>query len=290
MQQRYVAQLKQQGASEARIKREQKETIGLQDQLYRAKQKATAATKASSAADALYKKRVDAASAANKAHQESIEKLIEQQKAAVELAQQVSDSLLSGANIGDLFGQSLSGSGLLADLQGKGADLKQFGGLIAALRKQGLSETLIGQIVGKGAGQGTDVAQAILDGGLTLIAALNKAQKALEQQADLIGAGSAAAQFGTKIAGKRAGGGPVVAGKTYQVNERGQEFFTAPIDGHVVPAGVDSRRYIGGLASSGGARVVEVHQHLTFNGVSMAEADLIASRANAKASFAARGK
>jgi len=285
LQQRYVAQLRQQGASEAKIRREQKETIGLQDQLYRAKQKATAATKASSAADALYKKRVDAASAANKAHQESIAALIEQQKAAVELAQQVSDSLLSGANIGDLFGQSLTGSGLLADLQGKGADLKQFGGLIAALRKQGLSETLIQQIVGKGAGPGTDVAQAILDGGLTLIAALNKAQAALEQQADLIGAGSAAARFGTKIAGARASAGPVLPRKSYIVGENGAEILTMGSTGGYV----NSNRYLGSITPSS-TRVVEVHQHLTFYGVSMAEADLIASRANAKASFAARGK
>lgn len=282
-----------QAAEDKRVAAEQKKLIALQDQLYKAKIRTTAATKASNAADAVYKIRADAAAKATEAHKAAIEKLIEQQKAAVDLANQVATGLTSSANIGDLFSKSLTGKGLLADLQGKGADLGKFGALIATLRKRGVDETLIEQIVAKGPDQGIGIAQAILDGGLALINALNKAQWALEAQANAIGAGVATAQYGVKVAGARASGGGVTAGMTYRVNEKGQEFFTAPINGHVVPAGVDPRRYIqgmsGGWGGSSSSREVHVHQNNYFTGVSMAEADLIAQRANAKAELAARG-
>jgi hypothetical protein len=284
-----------QAAENKRVAAEQAKLIKLQDQLYGAKKRLTVATNASNKADAVYKIRADAAAKATEAHKASIEKLIEQQKAAVDFADQISQGLTSGANIGDLFQQSLTGKGLLSDLQGKGTDLKKFGGLIAQLRGKKLNEDLIQQIIGKGADQGGELAQAILDGGLGLVAALNKAQKNLDDQANLIGAGSAAVKFGTKVAGARAGGGDVMAGKTYRVNELGKEYFTAPVDGHITPAGQDPRRYIRDMAYAGSAgsqrmvREVHNHQHLTFHGVSMDEAELIASRANAIAEFTNRG-
>ena len=283
-----------QAAEDRKVAAEQKKLIALQDSLYKAKIRSTAATKASNAADAIYKVRVEAAAKATEAHKAAVEKLIEQQKAAVDLANQVATGLTQSANIGDLFQKSLTGKGLLADLQSQGANLKQFGALITQLRSKKLNEDLIQQIIGKGAGQGSDIASAILGGGAALVASLNKAQKALEDQANLIGAGSAVAQYGTKIAGSRAGGGGVTAGMTYRVNEKGQEFFTAPINGHVIPAGMDPRRYITSVAGFGGgssstSREVHVHQNNYFTGVSMAEADLIAQRANAKAELAARG-
>ncbi|RZU16423.1 hypothetical protein EV645_3988 [Kribbella rubisoli] len=282
-----------QAAEGKRVAAEQKKLIALQDQLYKAKIRTTAATKASNAADAVYKIRAEAAAKATEAHKAAIEKLIAQQKAAVDLANQVATGLTSGANIGDLFSKSLTGKGLLADLQGKGADLGKFGALIATLRKRGVDETLIEQIVAKGPDQGMGIAQAILDGGLALINALNKAQWALEAQANAIGAGVATAQYGVKVAGARASGGGVTAGMTYRVNELGQEFFTAPINGDVVPAGQDPRRYIQGMSGSWGgsssSREVHLHQTIVNNGVSMAEADLIAQRANAKMELLARG-
>lgn len=284
-----------QAAEDRKVKQEQKELIALQDKLYGAKKRLTTATAASNKADAVYKLRQDAAKKAVDAHAASVAALIEQQKAAVDFADQISQGLTSGANIGDLFQQSLTGKGLLSDLQGEGADLKKFGSLINQLRAKKLDEALIQQIIGKGAGQGGDLAQAILDGGLGLVDSLNKAQAALEAQANLIGAGSAAVKFGTKVTGARAGGGDVMAGKTYRVNELGKEYFTAPVDGHITPAGQDPRRYIRDMAYAGSAgsqrvaREVHNHQHLTFHGVSMDEADLIASRANAIAEFTNRG-
>jgi hypothetical protein len=284
-----------QAAEDRRVAAEQKKLIGLQDQLYVAKKRTTAATVASNKADAVYKIRAEQAAKAAEVNKAALEKLVEQQKAAVDLANQIATGLTGDANIGDLFGKSLTGKGLLADLQSKGADLAKFRVLIDQLRKSKLSEDLIQQIIGKGSAQGGDLAQAILNGGLGLVASLNKAQKNLDDQANLIGAGEANAQYGVKVAGARAGGGGVTAGMTYRVNEKGEEFFTAPINGHVIPADVDPNRYIrtafGGGSSQATQVVREVHHHQTnqFHGVSMAEADLIAQRANAKADLMNRG-
>lgn len=275
-----------QAAKDKRVKQEQAELIKLQDQLYRAKNKQKAASDAQNKAEDLYQKKVDAAKKATEAHKDAIEKLVAQQKAAVEMAGQIADALTSSANIGDLFQDSLSGKGLLADLQAKGADLGRFRGQVDRLRAMGLSEDLITQIIGKGAEQGGEVAQAILDGGLGLVGALNKAQKALDDQANLIGAGSANKKFGQAIAGARASGGPVQQGLTYWVGENGRELFTAPANGYVhANSAVDPNRYVhsGGGWSGGGGKTItrEDHYHQTVvnHGVSMAEADLIAQRA-----------
>lgn len=272
-----------QKAEDARVAAEQKKLIKLQDELYAAKNKATAATKASSAADAAYKVKVDAATKANEAHKASIEALIEQQKAAVEMAQQISTNLQQGANIGDLFQQSLTGKGLLADLRGQGADLAKFNTLISKLRKAGLDEGLIGQIIGKGAAGGTDVAQAILSGGLALINSLNKAQWALEASANAIGAGAATAQYGKQVFGRRAMGGPTLPGKAYVVGEDGPEVLRMGSQG----GWVQPNRYITHNTQAA-TYVTEVHQHFTFTDASRSEVELVASRAKAKLEFAAR--
>jgi hypothetical protein len=286
LQQRYVAALRQGNASQAKIKAEQKDTIALQDQLYQSKQRLTGATNASNRADATLKLRVDAATKATDAHKAAVQRLIEQQKAAVDMAAQIASGLTSAANIGDLFQQSLTGKGLLADLQSQGAQLATFKAQIDRLRKQGLSEDLIQQLVGKGATQGGQAAQAILEGGAGLVAALNKAQKALEAQANLIGAGSATKKFGQAIAGARALGGPTEPNKAYLVGENGPEVLRMGARG----GWVDPNRYVTG-GNSGGVTTV-IHQHHQtneFHGVSMAEADLIAQRANAKAELMAKG-
>jgi hypothetical protein len=281
-----------QAAEDRKVAAEQAKLVKLQDQLYAAKTKVTKATKASNAADAVYKIRAEAAAKAATANRDALEKLLAQQQAAVDLAKQVSDSLTGSANIGDLFQQSLTGSGLLADLQSQGADLKEFGKLIAALRAKKLDEDLITQIIGKGAGQGTDLATAILAGGAGLINSLNKAQTNLENQANQIGAGVANQKY--NVAGARAGGGDVTAGKTYRVNELGKEYFTAPVDGHISPAGVDPRQYIRSMGGGGNwgsgpsAREVHHHYHTTFNGMDPSNADRIADKVQALAEFRSR--
>jgi hypothetical protein len=280
LQQRYVTALRQQGASESKIRAEQKKTIGLQDQLYRAKLKQKAATDASNKADENYRLKAEAATKATEAHKAAIEKLVQQQQAAVDMAAQIADALTAGANIGDLFQNSLTGKGLLQDLQAQGAAVGRFRAQVDRLRKLGLSEELIQQIIGKGAEQGGEVAQAILDGGIGLVSALNKAQKALDDQANLIGAGSANKKYGQLISGARADGGDVYAGKTYKVGERGPELFQPGVTGRILP-----NQYVG--AGAGGGRMTVIHEHHyhqanSYTGVSMAEADLISSRSLAK--------
>lgn len=289
LQQRYLTQLRalpKSDARDAKIKKEQADLIKLQDKLYVGKKKLAAATIASNKADAAYEVKADAAKKATEAHAEAVQKLIEQQKAAVDMANQIATALTSGANIGDLFAKSLTGKGLLADLQAEGAAMKAFGAQVDKLRKMGLSEDLIGQIIGKGANQGGDLASAILNGGAGLVAALNKAQKALDDQANKIGAGSANVQYGQAIAGARAKGGPTAPEKAYLVGEDGPEILRMGSQGGWVQP-----NYVGSSARST-TTVIHEHRHYQenkFYGVSMAEADLIAQRANAKAELMAKG-
>lgn len=244
LQQRYVAQLRAQGASDAKIRTEQRDTIRLQDQLYVAKNKATAATKASSAADAVYKARASAAAKAAAAYKDTLQQLVEQQKAAVEMAGQIASGLTGNVDIADLFKGTMTGAGLLSGLQQQGAQLAKFRALIDALRKSKLSEDLIQQLIGKGAGQGSVIAQAIINGGAGLVAALNKAQKNLDDQANLIGAGSASAQYGVKLAGARAGGGYVAPHSSYLVGEHRPEILRMGSQpGWIEPNQIDSGRF-----------------------------------------------
>jgi len=281
---------KENAAQDAKIRKEQQELIKLQDKLYVGKKKLTAATNASNKADAAYNLKADAAKKATEAHAEAIQKLIEQQKAAVEMANQIATALTSSANIGDLFAKSLTGKGLLQDLQAQGAAMKAFAAQVDKLRKLGLSEELISQIVGKGADQGGDLATAILNGGAGLVAALNKAQKALDDQANKIGAGSANAQYGQAIAGARGKGGPTAPEKAYLVGENGPEILRMGQQG----GWVQPNQYVGGGGRGAGGMTTVIHEHRhyqenKFYGVSMAEADLIAQRANAKAELMAKG-
>lgn len=272
-----------QAAEDKRVAAEQKKLIALQDQLYAAKQRVTKATKASNAADAVLKIRQDAAAKAVQANRDALDKLIQAQQAAVDMAKQISDGLQSSGNIGDLFQKSLTGKGLLADLQDQGKALAKFRSQIDQLRKAGLSEDLIQQLIAKGADQGGSAAGEILAGGLSLINALNRAQANLEAQANLIGAGSAAVKYGVRVAGKRALGGETLPGKAYLVGENGPEILRMG----VTRGWVEPNRYVTNQSSF--TRSTVINQHNTFTGVSMAEADLIASRAQAKAELALRG-
>lgn len=255
----------------------------------------TANAKASTAlskAEDVYSKKLDAARDANEAHARSVEALLAQQREAVQFADQISKSLQAPGNVADLFGQSLSGKGVLDDLNQQVADLQQFGQQVARLRGMKLNETQIQQIIGKGAGEGGEVAQAIIDGGAGLVAALNKAQAALVKQADAIGAGAANATYQTTIPA-RADGGPVSAGRLYRVNERGVELFEPASDGRIVPAHLAraaERRYVGGWHGAGGGssvtRIVEQHNH--FQGTDYRTADVIGHRTLVAAQRAGR--
>lgn len=81
------------------------------------------------------------------------------------------------------------------------ADIGTFNAKIVALRKAGLSETLVQQIIGMGAVAGTDIAAQIAKGGKGMVAALNKANQGIQDAADTLGYTSA-----TGVVRKAAGG------------------------------------------------------------------------------------
>lgn len=79
----------------------------------------------------------------------------------------------------------------------------------------------------------------------------------------LLGGGSVlnagSSGFDLSFGGARAGGGPVSAGKTYLVGEKGPELFTAPSDGNIVPNGMidtSAARSMTGMAASSPAQGV----------------------------------
>lgn len=61
------------------------------------------------------------------------------------------------------------------------------------------------------------------------------AQKLAEKLLDSTGGGGWASAIGSVISGARATGGPVSAGKTYLVGERGPELFSAGVSGYITP-------------------------------------------------------
>ena len=278
---RALDQARQLAAANAELERRMKA-------LTKAKANSKIASGGLSKAEDVYRKKLDAARAANDAHRQSIEALIAQQKAAVEFADQISQQLQGGGNIVDLFAQSLTGKGTLADLQQQGADLKRFADQVAQLRKLGLNNTQIQQIIDKGAGAGGDTAQAIIEGGQGLVAALNAAQLELEKQADRIAAGAATAVYGATVPA-RASGGPVKAGTLYRVNENGVELFRPDVNGVIDPANrraVDGNRFARGTWSHSSATNFYMNQ--TFNGLDALTADTIGHRTAAVMRFAGR--
>ncbi|MFC0623240.1 hypothetical protein, partial [Kribbella deserti] len=232
---------------------------------------------------------MDRVAKASDAQRDAIQDLLDQKQAAIDMARQISEGLQQGGNIGDLFGRSGTAKGTLFDLQQQGRDVAQFGSRISRLRAAGLDEDLIQQLIGKGATEGGEAAQSILDAGKGMVDALNKAQAELEKQANAIGANSADVLYGKTIPKlqARAGGGPVEPFNDYLVGELGPEILTMGRRPGWVHSNQASKQYIRGWAGSnsggGGATTyVENHQHNTFNGMSMNEADRIAQRANSK--------
>lgn len=175
---------------------------------------------------------------------------------------------------------------------------KDFAATIAGLRKAGLNDTALQQLIAAGPGIATQTGKAILQGGTKGIAQINQMQGQLDRVAKATGA-TVANQFfaagvrqaqgvveglksraavlkaqmkalgdavvaaivaglhlkatssGLKIAGHRAAGGPVVAGRSYLVGERGIEVFTPRTSGAIVANGA--------LAAAAAVPSFEVH-------------------------------
>lgn len=81
---------------------------------------------------------------------------------------------------------------------------KQFSTLVKRLRKQGVAKSLIAQVLQMGPGDGNSLAEAILQGGTSGIASLNKMQAELNKTAAQTGAFQANAQYGSAIAAQQA--------------------------------------------------------------------------------------
>lgn len=107
--------------------------------------------------------------------------MAERQKALADTARQASESYRS------LYDQGLDGADWIAQMKRGTSDLASFASQIGKLRKAGLSETLIQEILGRGVQDGSYLADQILKGGSSIVKALNATSKGLQAQADKLG-------------------------------------------------------------------------------------------------------
>lgn len=113
---------------------------------------------------------------------EATDRLVEAQKALADSARTVSDSFA------DQYRSTSTDAKDWIDLMKTGAaDLIKFNKEIAQLRKTGLSETLVQQILNMGAAAGGEIAEQILAGGAGVASALNAANDQLQNASDNLG-------------------------------------------------------------------------------------------------------
>jgi hypothetical protein len=120
------------------------------------------------------------------------------QQQVADTARQVSSTLAGAADT-----TSTDPLDVLAKRRETTAMLVTFNSQLAALKKSGLNAADIEGIVARGTLDGSELAQAILNGGKSLVTALNSAQASLVKAADAVGYTS-----GTGVI-RRAGGGEV---------------------------------------------------------------------------------
>lgn len=140
------------------------------------------------------------AGGATKGERASLNKQLEQQKDATAKLVDATKNLADANNAAADSARSMSAqfvsafrSGstdpqdLLASMLDGSAELSAFTAQIGQLRKAGLAESLIQQILGQGTGAGSETAANILGGGSALVKQLNEANKSLEKAADALG-------------------------------------------------------------------------------------------------------
>lgn len=141
------------------------------DKAKAAETKATAANKAAQ----------DKAKDAAKAQEEAAKDVAAAHKQLADSARQAADQLrqtyMVGGDAADLLSSMQQGSGNLA----------AFAGLVEQLRKAGLNEDLVQQIIDQGEVWGAETAKDILKGGKPTVDALNKAAASLQAAADKLG-------------------------------------------------------------------------------------------------------
>jgi TP901 family phage tail tape measure protein len=151
------------------------------EQLARVNLRVTATSKAKTSATEKYKKAAAATKDATDRLRDAQKALAEQQKAVAETAERVSDQFRGqvdgpGSNVGAWIDRLKTGA----------VDVGEFAKQVEALRKAGLNETLVQQVIGMGARGGSRVATEVL-GDKSSIGKLNSASSALQSAADKLG-------------------------------------------------------------------------------------------------------
>lgn len=184
------------------------------------------------------------------------------------------------ANIGrnDMFERQANDMQKYNETVNRGIDLATgFAGIIKQSAEEGSAAWLIATIAQKG----MLVAQAIMAANLAAVmAAANTpggpaAQMAAAETIQGWGYAQAAliaAQGVMEIAGAREKGGPVYAGKTYLVGEKGPELFTVPGTGGQITSNANLQKAIGDTGPSGGN--AEFTQINNINGSGIGPQDL----------------
>jgi hypothetical protein len=130
---------------------------------------------------------------------------------AEKFAQQTTSALRGDAGLANLAsvqnasnGGALYSGDVLADLQAQLAQIKQFGQALARLKKVGLDKNLINQIIQMGPAQGLQVAQALLDGPVSVIKQMDQTQTQISKATTNLGKQAADEMYDS---GKQAGKG-----------------------------------------------------------------------------------
>lgn len=115
-------------------------------------------------------------------------KLADKEKELAQVHEKLADAIRNTMDrLLDAYTDSFDGADLLANMQEGTANVKDFKELLDELRKQGLSEDLIQQIISQGEVTGAETARSILEGGTPMIKDLNAAAKALLEAAKSLG-------------------------------------------------------------------------------------------------------
>lgn len=123
--------------------------------------------------------------------------------AAKDYAASVTSSAKDYANLSSL-GSTGSAPGIATGLAGRAMSLQKFAGQLTQLKARGLNSSLLSQIIGMGAGQGSALAATLLAGDSETLKAINGAQGQIDTLAGKLGQTAANVMYDS---GKNAGKG-----------------------------------------------------------------------------------
>lgn len=123
--------------------------------------------------------------------------------AAKDYAASVTSSAKDYANLSSL-GSTGSAAGIATGLAGRATSLQKFAGQLTQLKARGLNSSLLSQIIGMGAGQGSALAATLLAGDSETLKAINGAQGQIDTLAGKLGQTAANVMYDS---GKNAGKG-----------------------------------------------------------------------------------